>query len=81
VVSPVGACHDIAEANRTHFVARTEEEWYEHLSQLLSDADLRRRMGDAGRGYAVQHYSIEAHVQKLADALRSAETTQSHCIR
>ncbi len=73
VVSPVGACHDIAEANRTHFVARTEEEWYEYLSQLLSDADLRQRMGEAGRSYAVQHYSIEAHVQKLADALRSAK--------
>ena len=73
VVSPVGACHDIAEANRTHFVARTEKEWYEHLARLLSDADLRRRMGEAGRGYAVQHYSIDAHVQKLADALRSAK--------
>jgi glycosyltransferase involved in cell wall biosynthesis len=74
VVSPVGACHDIAEADRTHFVARSQEEWYEYLSRLLSDADLRRRMGEAGRNYAAQHYSIEAHVQKLAGALRSASS-------
>ena len=73
VVSPVGACHDIAEADRTHFVARSQEQWYEHLSRLLSDANLRQRMGESGRRYAVQHYSIEANVQKLADALRSAK--------
>jgi len=72
VVSPVGACHDIAEADRTHFVARSQEEWYEHLSGLLSDAGLRQRMGEAGRRYAVEHYSIQANVQKLASALRAA---------
>jgi glycosyltransferase involved in cell wall biosynthesis len=73
VVSPVGACQDIAESNQTHFVARNEQEWYEHLSRLLSDEALRQRMGEAGRRYAVQHYSIEAHVQKLADVLRAAQ--------
>jgi len=72
VVSPVGACQDIAESSQTHFVARTEEEWYTHLSRLLSDEALRRRMGEAGRRYAVEHYSIEVHVSKLAEALRSA---------
>jgi glycosyltransferase involved in cell wall biosynthesis len=71
VVSPVGACQDIAEINQTHFVARTDDEWYEHLSRLLRDEALRRQMGANGRKYAVQHYSIDAHVQKLADALRS----------
>jgi len=72
VVSPVGACQDIAKSNETHFVAHSNEEWYEHLAQLLRDEGLRQRMGAAGRRYAVQHYSIEAHVEKLADALRSA---------
>lgn len=72
VVSPVGACEDIAEPNQTHFVARTADDWYAHLSRLLSDAALRRRMGESGRGYAVKHYSIEVHVPKLAEALRSA---------
>jgi glycosyltransferase involved in cell wall biosynthesis len=74
VVSPVGVCQEIATENETHFVARTQEEWYEHLSRLLRDQGLRRRMGDAGRRYAVQHYSIEANVQKLADALRAASS-------
>jgi len=72
VVSPVGACQDIAETDETHFVARTEDDWYTHLSRLLSDGDLRRRMGEHGRNYAVQHYSVAANVQKLASALRAA---------
>lgn len=73
VVSPVGVCHEIAEPNETHFVARTDEDWYTHLSRLLSDESLRRRMGEAGRRYAVKHYSIEVQIPKLADALRAAK--------
>ena len=72
VVSPVGACQEIAEPGQTHFVARTEDDWYTHLSRLLSDEALRRRMGEVGRRYAVEHYSIEVHVPKLAEVLRSA---------
>jgi glycosyltransferase involved in cell wall biosynthesis len=72
VVSPVGVCQDIAVTNQTHFVARSEDEWYTQLSRLLSDQTLRRRMGESGRSYAVDHYSIEVHVPKLAEALKSA---------
>ena len=71
VVSPVGVCQEIAEPDETHFVARSEEDWYAHLSRLLSDAVLRRHMGASGRNYAVEHYSTEKLAQKLADALRS----------
>lgn len=72
VLSPVGVCQEIAEPGQTHFVARSEHDWYEHLSRLLADASLRRRMGEAGRNHAVAHYSTRIHVQKLAEALRSA---------
>jgi glycosyltransferase involved in cell wall biosynthesis len=73
VVSPVGACQEIAELNQTHFVARTADEWYAHLSRLLQDADLRLQIGEAGRRYAEKHYSIEVLVPRLAEALRSAK--------
>jgi glycosyltransferase involved in cell wall biosynthesis len=76
VVSPVGSCQDIAQSDQTHFVARTETEWYARLSGLLSDQILRRRMGECGRSYAVEHYSIEVHVPKLAEALRAAKEPQ-----
>jgi len=69
------ADNDIAESNETHFVARTADEWYTHLSRLLRDEALRRQLGESGRRYAEKHYSIEAHVPKLAQALRSAKNT------
>jgi glycosyltransferase involved in cell wall biosynthesis len=77
VVSPVGVCQDIAQTNQTHFVARTQDEWFTHLSRLLTDETLRRRMGETGRSYAIDHYSIDVHVPKLAEALRSAAKGQT----
>ena len=72
VASPVGACEDIAEANQTHFLARSEDDWYEHLSRLITDDGLRRRMGEAGRKHAEQHFSMHSQVGRLADVFRSA---------
>jgi glycosyltransferase involved in cell wall biosynthesis len=75
VTTPVGACAEIGEPNVTHLFARTEDEWYAALSQLLSDENLRRRMGAAGRQHAVEHYTVSAQAQKLADVLHAAMRT------
>ncbi|HEX8920263.1 MAG TPA: glycosyltransferase family 4 protein [Pyrinomonadaceae bacterium] len=72
VVTPVGACAEIGEPEVTHFAARSEDEWYEALARLLSDASLRRKMGEAGRQHALQHYNVSAQADKLAEALRAA---------
>ena len=72
VVTPVGACAEIGEADITHKVARTQEEWSAALAQLLSDAELRREMGAAGRRHALEHYTIAAQADKLTTALQSA---------
>ena len=72
VVTPVGASAEVGEANVTHFEARSQEVWRAALARLLSDAELRRRMGAAGREYALQHYTVAEQVDKLAAALRSA---------
>lgn len=72
VTTPVGACAEIGEPNVTHLFARSEDEWYSALSQLLSDEDLRRRMGLSGRKHAVEHYPVTAQAQKLAEVLHAA---------
>jgi len=74
VTTPVGACAEIGEANVTHFAARTEDEWYAALAQLLSDKGLRERMGAAGRQHATQHYTVAAQADKLSEVFRSAAT-------
>lgn len=72
VTTPVGACAEIGEANETHLIAQTEDEWYVALGRLLADENLRERMGTAGRRHAVQHYSVAAQAAKLADVFRAA---------
>ncbi|MDT5269288.1 MAG: hypothetical protein QOH49_1474 [Acidobacteriota bacterium] len=74
VVTPVGVCAEMGEVGATHFAATTPEEWRATLSALLSDAALRRRMGEAGRRHALEHYGLAAQAEKLAAALREARS-------
>ncbi|MBA2646497.1 MAG: glycosyltransferase [Pyrinomonadaceae bacterium] len=72
VMTPVGVCADIGEPGVTHFCATSPDEWFNALTTLLSDAGLRRQMGEAGRRHALQHYTVPAQAEKLARALREA---------
>lgn len=72
VMSPVGVSASIGRDGSTHFLARTPEEWYERLSLLLRDPELRRTMGRAGREYAEQHYALEQQTHKIAETLLAA---------
>ena len=45
------------------------------LIRLLTDSDLRRQMGQAGRRYAVEHYDIAGNVRAVENVLRQALTT------
>jgi glycosyltransferase involved in cell wall biosynthesis len=60
VASAVGANADIVNDGHNGMLARTSDDWLVMLDALLRDADLRRRMGRAGRARAVAEYSLEA---------------------
>jgi glycosyltransferase involved in cell wall biosynthesis/SAM-dependent methyltransferase len=70
VASPVGVVASAGLAGTTHFLASTEQEWYESLGILLRDPQQRKRMGGAGRAYAVEHYSVEQVSDVLDQILR-----------
>jgi glycosyltransferase involved in cell wall biosynthesis len=72
VATPVGASAEIGEAGATHFLASTQDEWLSALERLLTDAPMRRRMGEAGRRHALAHYTVAQQADKLAAALREA---------
>lgn len=77
VVTPVGVTAEMGEEGRTHFAARTKQEWRACLAALLSDAELRRRMGAAAREHALERYGLEAQAEKLARALREAYASEA----
>lgn len=72
VATPVGGSVEIGEEGTTHLFATTGEEWRRALETLLSNAEQRQKMGEAGRRHVIENYGLEAQADKLADALREA---------
>lgn len=75
VMSPVGVGAEIGVPGETHLNAETLEDWYNSLNTLLSDAELRRKMGKYGREHSVQFYSVPVYAETLADVLYSTVDT------
>lgn len=74
VATPVGVVAEIGIAGETHLEADSEDEWYDALSRLLTDASLRERMSRSGRAYAEEHYSTRRTATTLGHVLREAAT-------
>lgn len=72
VATPVGATTEIGEAGVTHLSARTADEWYAALEELITQPERRRAMGRAGREHVLEHYGFDDQADKLATVLREA---------
>jgi glycosyltransferase involved in cell wall biosynthesis len=77
VMSPVGVCATLGLPGETHLLATTDEEWLAALRRLLTDAELRRRMGQAGRTFAEEHHSVEHAADLLAAVFERAVSPSS----
>jgi Glycosyltransferase len=71
VMTPVGVCAEIGIHGSTHFNAETEKDWYDSLDKLLSDAELRRKIGENGRKYSLAHFTVSAQTEKLANTFHT----------
>jgi hypothetical protein len=67
VCSPVGANKEIVADGKVGFWARDDKEWIERLSMLITNPDLRQKMGERGRERIEQGYSLQAIAPKLVD--------------
>ena len=67
--SPVGVNTVIIQDGENGFLAATEDEWVEKLAQLLRSAELRRKIGMAGRTTVEQTYSAAAQAPRVYDIL------------
>jgi glycosyltransferase involved in cell wall biosynthesis len=72
VMSPVGVCATMGIPGETHLLAVTDDEWLDALRRLVTDAELRQRIGRAGRAFAERHYSLDGQADALASILRGA---------
>ena len=69
VASPIGVNRQIVEHGVNGYLASGETEWRFALTSLLSDPELRRRMGEAGRKKVVSEYSMQVYGPKVAGIL------------
>jgi len=70
VMSPVGVNNEIAEDGAA-LLAGDGDAWRRILTELVADAEARRRLGDAGRQRVVERYSTDANEDALVEAFRS----------
>lgn len=70
VASPVGQLTNIVEDGETGFLASTTEEWVGVLDRLISDRELRLRLGANARSHVEERWSFAAHETTFENALR-----------
>jgi glycosyltransferase involved in cell wall biosynthesis len=72
VSARVGVAADVIEERRNGLLARSPAEWRAALEALIADADLRTRLGSAGRETVAAHYTIDRVAPLLLDGLSLA---------
>lgn len=75
VASPVGVNRQIVEHGVNGFLAETPAQWEQALQTLLADANLRQRMGQAGRQKVEREYCLQVTGPKMAALLQDASKT------
>jgi glycosyltransferase involved in cell wall biosynthesis len=65
VASPVGINSTIIRNNENGFLASSEEEWIDALEKLLTDRELRKRLGENGRMDAINKYDRTVCAEKM----------------
>jgi glycosyltransferase involved in cell wall biosynthesis len=71
VASPVGVNKEIVIHGVNGFLAETEEEWMASLNKLLTDPDLRKKMGKSAFESVSTKYSLQAYQSRFVKLLES----------
>ena len=70
VASPVGVNTELVVQGENGFLASSEAQWTEAIGALVADADLRRRLGQAGRQRVEEKYCLQAQAPRLVEMLK-----------
>jgi glycosyltransferase involved in cell wall biosynthesis len=71
ICSPVGVNTDIIQDDQNGFIAGTEDEWVDKLTRLLRSAELRQRLGQAGRATVEEKYSAITQTPRVYEIFKS----------
>ena len=65
VAQRTGSNAEVIEDGRNGFLVETSREWYDRLSRLARDPELRQQMGTAARQTAVERFSLAEHAERV----------------
>ena len=71
IMSPVGVNTEIIQDGKNGFLAKNNYEWFNKLSLLIKNKELRKEIGKAGRQTVINYYSVEANKDKYLSALKA----------
>jgi len=71
VAQRIGSNLEIIHDGNNGFLVSTSEEWLAVIRQLISDPELRAKIGDAGRQTIAQKYSLNINEARYLDILHS----------
>ena len=71
IMSPVGVNSEIIQDSKNGFLAIEEDEWFEKISLLIEDLNLRLSIGMESRKTVVEKYSIQANEDLYVSLLNS----------
>lgn len=71
VASDIGRNREIIRNGYNGFLVNHKEEWIEKLSLLLSSAELRSRMAEAGRKTVEEYYSLKVQSPKFVTVFKN----------
>lgn len=63
IMSPVGVNSEIIKEGKNGFLASTEREWIDRISELIESEELRKRLGKEARETVQKYYSIDANMK------------------
>ncbi len=72
VCTPMGSNAKLVEHGVTGWLAATPDEWVRYLEALITDDELRQRMGAAAADFAHRHFTLAANEDNIVGAFRSA---------
>ncbi len=71
IVSDTGANRDIVQDGVNGYLAKTEDEWIEKLSNLIKDPMLRKNIGLKGRKTVEERFSIAVNAPKYIEIIKN----------
>ncbi len=69
VMSPIGVNTEIIEHKVNGFLASTNSEWIEYLSELIESAELRKTIGAKGKETVIEKFSVASQKQLFLEII------------